>query len=358
MKLSVHLVTWNGAKYVPHLLYSLRHQTFTDWTLRIFDNASGDGMMEKMREQIQDFPVPVECIQNATNSGFAGGHNTLFRTMGDAEYFLCLNQDMYLEPDCFEKLVRFLDTHKNVAAASPRLMKWNFSVLENDKAGMDGVYSDQIDSLGLKVFRNRRVIEQHGQEVWSQIQNKFQNDWIEVFGVSGALPIFRSSAMKNIAFEDGSFFDESYHSYKEDVDIAFRLRSVGYSACIVLSAVAFHDRSAAGPKELNDHSALKNKQKQSEWVKYHSYKNHLMTLYKNEYWQNVLLDFFPILWYEGKKFVYFLFFDRKVLSGWKAIWNMRKSLQRKNKFLHEKRQISVPVESIPAGWKRIRKWWT
>ncbi|MBT3817027.1 MAG: glycosyltransferase family 2 protein, partial [Candidatus Magasanikbacteria bacterium] len=29
-KLTIHLVTWNGAKYVPYLFESLRKQTYRD----------------------------------------------------------------------------------------------------------------------------------------------------------------------------------------------------------------------------------------------------------------------------------------------------------------------------------------
>jgi len=93
---------------------------------------------------------------------------------------------------------------------------------------------------------------------------------------------------------------------------------------------------------------LKNKKGQSEWIKYHSYKNHLMTLYKNEYCQNLLIDFPSILWYELKKFFFFLFFDAKVLRGWKEIWRNRKVLKKKRKEIKEKRKTS---------WRKMRKWW-
>lgn len=348
MKLLVQLVTWNGAKYVPHLFYSLRHQTYKDWKLFILDNASGDDMVQKMKEACQNFPVPVEFVQNTTNSGFAGGHNYIYKN-SESEHLLLLNQDMYLEPECFEKLIEFMDTHQSAAVVSPRLMKWNFLLLEDDKAGLDDVYSDQVDSLGLKVFRNRRVIEQYGQEVWPKIQDTFAENFLEVFGVSGALPLFRRSALDTIAFADKSLFDESYHSYKEDVDVAFRLRSAGYGAFVLLGAVAYHDRSAAGPKEKGDRAAIKNKEKQSDWVKNHSYKNHIMTLYKNEYRGNFLLDFPFILWYELKKFGYFLFFERKVLKGLKEIHALRKELRAKRAFIKKKRKVS---------FKEIRKWWT
>src|SRR3989338_7429508 len=42
-KLTVQLVTWNGAKYIPYLFESLKKQTYADWDLAVLDNASSDG---------------------------------------------------------------------------------------------------------------------------------------------------------------------------------------------------------------------------------------------------------------------------------------------------------------------------
>lgn len=352
MKVSVHLVTWNGKKYVPFLFDSLRKQTSKDWELVIWDNHSEDGMVAAMKEQLADFPVSHELIENDSNDGFAGGHNALFKkTKG--KYILMLNQDMYLEPDCIENLLSYMDSHEDVAAVSPRLMRWDFAEVE--KGEIENSFSEYVDALGLKVFRNRRVIEQYTQERWSSeslhadIVDLQKKEELDVFGVSGALPMFCREALGMVAFKNGNFLDQSYHSYKEDVDLAYRLRIAGLKATILLQTVAYHDRSAAGPKELSDSAASDNKKTQSSWVKYHSYKNHLMTLYKNEYWQNMLLDFVFIKWYETKKFWYFVLFDRKPLKGLKACWTLRKEMKEKRAQVKQMRNTT---------WKALRVWWT
>ncbi|MBU0660798.1 glycosyltransferase family 2 protein [Patescibacteria group bacterium] len=344
-KLSVHLVTWNGAKYVPYLFASLKKQTYTDWKLYIWDNDSKDGMAEAMEEELKDVSFEYELIKHTDNIGFAGGHNALYKQT-ESKYFLPLNQDMYLTPDCFEQMVAWMDEHEDVAVISPRLMRWDFQKMlaGNDRAAFTG----QIDALGLKVFRNRRMIEQYTQYQWADIQKQFLSESIPVFGVSGAFPLYRRTAIDDIAFDDGTFFDESYHSYKEDVDLAYRLRSAGHESYVLLDVVAYHDRSGAGPKKLNDVSALKNKKEHSSWVKYHSYKNHLMTLYKNEYWQNTWLDFPWIKWYELKKFFYFLLFDRTVLKGLGEFIRLYSELRKKKILIKQKRRVS---------YKELRKWW-
>ncbi|PIZ95252.1 MAG: hypothetical protein COX80_04795 [Candidatus Magasanikbacteria bacterium CG_4_10_14_0_2_um_filter_33_14] len=350
VKLSVHLVSWNGAKYIPYLFDSLKKQTYKDWKLFVWENASSDNTAELIKKELEDFQLEYEYFSSEKNLGFAGGHNELSKKT-DSEYFLLLNQDMYLMPDVFEKLVKFLDENETAAAVSPRLMKWNFNVMEQDFVES---MTNYVDTLGLKVMRSRRVVEKYVGKDWDEKKAKMelsfrtQTQALEVFGVSGALPMYRKSAIDIVKFSDENFFDNLYESYKEDVDLSWRLRLAGFQSFVLLDTVTYHDRSAAGQEKLGDKTAMENKKKQSEWVKYNSYKNHLMTLYKNEYGKNFTIDFFAIMWYELKKFVYFLLFDRKVLKGLSVLWENRKLLKQRRNEVIQMRKVD---------YKELRKWW-
>lgn len=333
MKLNIHLVTWNGSKYIPYLFESLRNQTFKDWKLVVLDNASSDDTVEKIKHELENFPFEHELIVNQENKGFAGGHNQLWneeRGMRNEEFILILNQDLYLQNDCIEKMFNFLERHSEVAALAPRTMKWQFN---------EGKFGNVVDSLGLKIYRNRRVVEVGEGEEYENMNREFDY----VFGVSGAVVLFRKRVIDEIGF-----LDETFQSYKEDVDLAYRINISGCKSAVLYDAVVYHDRAGGGTKHKDDYSALKNKIQQKPWVKYHSYKNHLMTLYKNEYWQNFLLDLPWIKWYELKKFIYFLLFDRSILKGLGEIWQMRKELKKKRVEIKKIRKIN---------WRELRKWW-
>ncbi len=360
-KVSINLVTWNGEKYLPYLFQSLRAQTYTDWELLVIDNVSTDSTVAVLKKELVNLSVPCRLIVNAVNSGFAGGHNQAWR-QSSGELVLLLNQDIYLEPDSLKLLVATMDSQPRAAAVTPRLMKWNFPE----------EFTDTIDSLGLKVFRSRRVVERGAGEEWNGTPRDptlalplkreeyiasplFKegsggglNSITEVFGVSGALPMFRRVSLQQVLFANGDLFDETYHSYKEDVDLAWRLRLVGFSSYLVPGAIAYHDRTASGLRDTGDRTAAANKHQQSFFVQYYSYKNHLATLYKNEHWQNFILDWPWILWYEVKKLAYFLLFNTSVLRGLGELWKGRERLMELRITNYELRKVS---------WREIRKWW-
>lgn len=321
-RVAVHLVTWNGEKYIPWLFQSLRAQTYSNIIFRILDNGSTDTTIESIEQELKNFPWPHQVIKNPVNSGFAGGHNQLFG-MVQEEFVLLVNQDMYLEPGCIERLVGVLNSYPMVAAVTPRLMKWNFQDIAQQ--GLVKSFSDQIDSLGLRVFRNRRFVEWRAGEKWHDIPEKN----VEVFGVSGALPLYRTKALMVVADKEGNIFDPWFGSYKEDVDLAWRLQKAGWSAMVATGGVAYHHRAAAMPKfGLHDVAALLNKFQQPNYVRYLSYRNHLLMLFKNEEPANFWQDAPWIVWYELKKFIALLISCPSVLcKSWWFIWQHRGELR-------------------------------
>ncbi len=353
-KLCVNLVTFNGAKYIPYLFESLRRQSFQDWKLLIWDNHSGDDTVKIMERELNTLFVHHQLFENSDNIGFSGGHNQLFKK-STSKYCVILNQDIFLSPDCFKNLVKFMDNRPDVSAAAPRLSVWDYQALRQVKNSRKSNFLDTftctIDSLGLKVYRSRRVVDWLSGELWSnQSKNKQigmlrSKKAIEIFGLSGALAIYKKSKVDEVVFENGNLFDQSYQNYKEDVDLAFRMRSHGLKSFVLLDTVAYHDRSVFGPDRQ---SIGRQKLTQPALVRYFSYRNHLSTLYKNEYWQNLLLDAPWIFLYEVRKIIWFLFFDKQTLKALSELYDNRHSIKKKRLFIKKRRILK---------WREIRTWW-
>ncbi len=319
---TISLLTWNGAKYLPWLLKSLRIQTFANWELLVLDNASTDDSVQIMEEtRVGDNPVKV--VKQKKNLGFAKGHNLLMNWSG-SDYVLVLNQDVILEPNYLKELVDFMEANPKAASTAGKIMYWDFN---------EGHKSKTIDSFGLQIDRKRYMSDMH------QGKPDFKLDNREVFGLSGAAVLFRRKALDIIALphSDNSleYFDEDFFAYKEDIDIAWRLRLAGWQNWLVASTYAYHHRSVSSGqdiKAIRKHRALANKL---------SYRNHLMTIYKNSFYKNLFKDFWPIKWYEFKKFIYLLLFERSTLVGLKEYFQLLSKLKKKRKFIHSRAQLSA-----------------
>ena len=81
----------------------------------------------------------------------------------------------------------------------------------------------------------------------------------EVFGISGAAVLLRKSALDE-GRVDGEVFDEDFFAYREDADLAWRMRGFGYRAIYEPRAVVYHQRRVTPerrrslPKQINYHS--------------------------------------------------------------------------------------------------------
>ncbi|MBI4098687.1 MAG: glycosyltransferase [Candidatus Magasanikbacteria bacterium] len=346
MRISIQLVTWNGARYIPHLFASLRRATLSDTTLHVLDNASTDDTHAILEKELSTCAIPHTFDTALTNEGFVGGHNRLFAQYGrDDELVLLLNQDMLVEPDCFARLVAFMENHPRVAACSPRLMRW-------DITRADGK-TDVIDTLGLRVYRSGRVMDWMSGITWSdELAQTLPHGvasypagerYIEVFGVSGAMPCFRVAALRDLPGADGLIFDQHFFSYKEDVDLAWRLRIMGWKTYLVPDAVAYHDRTAAAPRTVTDRSAAEQWNNKSELVRNYSYRNHWLVVLKNTPWHAA------VVWFELKKALYLLFRAPRVLG---FCWESRKLFRR---MIQERRLLMRARRVHPV---EIRRWMT
>jgi len=312
-KISINIVAYNGMKYLPHCLASIKSQTCTDYEVIIVDNNSQDECLSYIRENYPEFKI----VEKKENIGFAKGHNVAIE-QNKSEYILCLNQDIILEPDFLENIVDFLDKNLSAGAVTGKLCYWDF---ENNKK------TNQIDSLGLQIHKTFKVsdIAQGKSDAIEFDQN------IEIFGVSGAAPIYRRSALESIKTNSGDsveYFDEDFFMYKEDVDLAFRLRGAGWQSFMVATAKAFHDRSIKSAEKL-----IKNRRERSFLGNYYSYRNHLFVLLKNLNLTTFLLYSPYIISYEMAKFGYILLFEHKTLpsaldffKNFAKIWNKRKAI--------------------------------
>lgn len=80
--------------------------------------------------------------------------------------------------------------------------------------------------------------------------DKGQYDDINILGPSGAAAMYRLEALEK-AEQNGQYFDELMFMYKEDCDLAYRLKLAGYKSKCAPDAIIYHDRTARAKGEGN-----------------------------------------------------------------------------------------------------------
>lgn len=319
IRVTVCLLTWNGEKYLPAFLNSLLEQTFKEWDLLVMDNASIDNSVALVQEY---FP-PAKIVRQKQNIGFAKGHNLLIK-WSKSDFVLVVNQDIVLAKDYLQKLVAFMDKHPQAASVAGKLYYWDYD---------NHIFTDTIDSFGLRIDRRRAVSDY----LQGQADEVFETQ--EVFGLSAACVLYRRKALESVKYkiqdDDYEYFDEDFFAYKEDVDLAWRFRLWNWENWILADTRAYHHRSLA------KRQSLKERRKFHSLANKLSYRNHFYLLYKNSITKDILSDFWHIFWYEFKKFVYYLLFDRQTLQVFTDLFKMQNKMRRKRNFIMKGRQSSV-----------------
>ena len=243
----VSLVTHDESRDTERLLPTLFAQTFRDFALVAIDNRSEDGTRAALAAAQEVAPVPMELVASRENLGFAGGHNVGIAKAIDrgAEWVLVLNADVVLAPDYLERLLADADRpgREWVGAMTGKILRADGPELEPTTV---------IDTVGIRMTRGGRHLDVGAGEPdggrWDRPA--------EVFGVSGCVALYRAAALADAKISTG-FFDDDFFVYREDVDLAWRLRGRGWTARCVPSAVAWHRRRNL-PERRREMSAVAN----------------------------------------------------------------------------------------------------
>ena len=324
-KVSINLLTYNGGKYLKDCFNSILSQDYKNFALLVIDNNSSDNSAEiikKFKTKFADNKIDFRFIQNKENLGFAKGHNQGIK-LSDSEYVLVLNQDLILAENYLKKIVEFMDSRPECGSATGKILRLT-----------NGQKTDIIDSLGLKVFKNFRIVDSKAGE---KDNNEIKNNQ-KIFGVSATCPLYRKKALKSIKI-DKDYFDSDFHSYKEDIDLAFRLKKIGWKSYLIPNAKAWHDRSGTGDENSEDFKTAKNRKQKSNFVNYNSYKNHLFVLVKNISISDFLKNFPFLFWYEFKKIIYIILFEPKTLKALIKFFKKLPKMLKKRKIISQKQKL-------------------
>ncbi len=223
-EVTVVMVTWNSAAYLPVSLASLRAQRGVTWELVVVDNASHDDTLAVLDREVPQATV----LRNPANRGFAPACNQGI-ARAQTPYVLLFNPDAVLDPGYLAALRDALAAAPGAAAATGTLYA--------------GAERTVLDSTGHIPMRGGSTWNRHSDQPASAAPREAG----EVFGVSAAAALYRRAALHDVAGPDG-VLAESFFAYYEDVDLDWRLRWRGWTALHVPAATGVHQRSASGAR--------------------------------------------------------------------------------------------------------------
>ncbi len=307
---TVNIVTWNSEAYLADFFESLKKQTFKDFEIIAVDNASKDNSL-RIAQQYDN----VTVIRNSVNLGFSRAHNKGIemamkfwegKDLRDRFVFIC-NPDIIFAEDCLEEMLKAICREEDIGLAGPKLLRMETEERDNMR---EKKMTDAVDSMGLELLKSRNT-------VYKFSENNYNGslETQEVFGISGALMCFRASALESVRWNK-EYFDEDFFAYKEDIDISWRLKNMDWRAIVVPRAVAYHYRNARGDWNLPFWKKILNQKQKSEKIKFWSVRNHLWTVWKNDFGINHLLDWPFIFFSEFGKFAYCLVLDTKIVRAY------------------------------------------
>ena len=306
---SVVVVTWNSAAHLSRCLDAVARQSHAARELIVVDNASSDESVAVAEAHA------TQLVRNQTNRGFSAAVNQAL-AVAAGDYVQLVNPDCFLEPEYSARLVGALDE------AGPEFgMATGKLLLAGDP--------HRIDSKGIRMTRAGRHFDIDQGEMDAGEGSALGTRGSEVFGVSGAAAMYRMSFLRDVAI-DGEIFDEDFFAYREDADLSWRGRLLGWRALYVADAVASHVRHVT-PAKRRELSAA---------INMHSVKNRFLLRAKNEGLFLALRNAPFELARDIVTIAAVLTIERTSLPALRWLWKNRAHILAKRRAIQKRRRVS------------------
>jgi len=226
----VQIVTYNSAAVIADCLSAVLAQSVQATRILVLDNGSDDGTLAIAREiAAGDHEGLVQIRAQASNLGYAGAHNRGFAEAlaAGVDTVLTVNPDVLLAPDylawCLHQVARALEAGVQLGGVMGKLIRSDGRVL---------------DSTGLVMGPVLHVVDRGADEA-----DRGQYDRApDVWGICGAAALYTGACLRALHEHDNMVLDEAFFLYKEDVDLCWRARLLGFSFLYAPRAQAVHER--------------------------------------------------------------------------------------------------------------------
>ena len=399
-KVTISVINYNDRKFIFQAIESAVNQDYPNLEIIITDNNSTDGTREEIGERVAEWEeirksqndstreyganekIPlasfdkrgtngenksIKYIKNSENAGFGRPHNEAMRIM-KSDFILLLNSDAILTPNYVENAIKPFQDPK-VGAVQGKLLRYDFDKNELCK-NKENPELNIIDTTGLMMLKNRRIVcIGQGQADKGQFEKE-----TEVFGADGAIPVYRKEALEDVKLpmiksltptlsqrerepnkketkslqpttynlNSYEYFDENFFMYKEDVDLAWRLRLCGWKTIYTPQAIAYHGRGSGDSMAKSYIDIIKERRKINKKAKFFSFKHQRLMQIKNDFPSLLFTKHLPrFIIKEVGAWAYMMIFERFTLRILKDLYRDIPLFLKKRKIVMAKKKIST-----------------
>lgn len=312
---AVCVVTYNSAQDLPGCLAAVQALEHRPLELVIVDCASRDETVAVARSCLPP-SMATDLVALSENLGFAGGMNlALARTR--APFVLTLNPDARPDPLYVGCLLRWTGAGPGNDRAGSRVGAVTGRLRREDPS--------LLDACGMRLTLAWRHLDRGSGELdCGQLTHPAR-----VFGATGAASLFRREALDDVAI-DGEVFDPTFHSFREDAELCFRLQERGWQVIFDPDARAVHrrfnlpQRRASMPKPVN----------------YHSLKNRYLLRSYHQTWLNFLWTLPFTLFRDVLALAYVLMLERSSLAAYGWLWRHRRRILSRRRQVQGRRTLA------------------
>jgi len=271
--LSIIIVNYNTKDLTLQCISKLQ-SSLSKGSLRaeiiIVDNNSQDGSGEALKKIEDGTNVKIVC--NTANGGY-GKANNQGLALSEGRYVLYLNSDVFVpEESFFDSLVDEMDSHSLYGALTVRVQLSSGDIDPASHRGFPTVwrsfcYYAGLEKLTAKIPLLNRIFGGY-HLTFLPLTTKHEID-----SPTGAFFLARKDLLDTL-----KGFDEDFFMYGEDIDLAFRIKRLGYSIIYDPTYTVLHLKYQSGIKKANN----SNVQKKTRNYFYES----MVIFYKKHYEKN------------------------------------------------------------------------
>lgn len=230
--LSIVIVSFNTKDFLKNCIQSI-YDTAKDFSFEVVvvDNDSKDGSVELIEKEFKD----VILIKNKENLGFSKANNIgIKKTTGN--YVLFLNSDTVVHENTLKEMIKFMETHEKVGAATCRVLLSNGKLDDASHRGFPTPWNAISHFSGLsKILGQTKLFGGYNLGYLSLEKEH------EIDALAGAFMFVRRKAGEEV-----NWWDEDYFFYGEDLDFCYMLKQKEWKIFYVPSVSILHFKGVSG----------------------------------------------------------------------------------------------------------------